>query len=127
MRHAARRPWVRKSTERRRGKEKAHMVWILVAILVLVAAAAVFYAARERRSRRLREGFGPEYQRTMAERGDRRAAESELREREQRREKFEIRELDPEVREHYTNEWRDAQRRFVDQPGAAVGEADRPG
>jgi len=100
------------------------MVWILVAILVLLAAGAVLYAARERRSRQLREGFGPEYQRTMAERGDRRAAESELRRREQRREQFEIRDLEPEVREHYADQWRGAQRRFVDQPVAAVGEAD---
>jgi len=101
------------------------MVWILVAILVVLAAAALLYVARERRSRRLREGFGPEYQRTMARRGDRRAAESELRERERRREEFEIRELEPKVREHYADRWRGAQRRFVDQPVAAVGEADR--
>jgi hypothetical protein len=101
------------------------MVWILVAILVLLAAGAVLYAARERRTRRLREGFGSEYERTLSERGDRRAAESELREREQRRDKLEIRELEPEVREHYAEQWRTEQRRFVDRPVAAVGEADR--
>jgi hypothetical protein len=100
------------------------MVWILVAVLVVLAAGAVLYAARERRTRRLREGFGPEYQRTMAQRGDRRAAESELREREKRRDQFEIRQLDRDVRDDYADRWRVAQRRFVDQPVSAVGEAD---
>lgn len=101
------------------------MVWILVAVLIVLAAGALLYAVRERRTHRLREGFGPEYQRTMEQRGDRRAAESELREREKRREQFEIRRLDPEVRDEYASRWRGAQRRFVDQPVKAVGEADQ--
>ena len=54
------------------------MVWVLVAILAIALAVAVVMLVRQRRSQQLREGFGPEYERTIAETGDRRAAESEL-------------------------------------------------
>jgi hypothetical protein len=101
------------------------MAWILVVVLAIVAAAAVLFALRERRSRELKQGFGPEYQRTVDEHGDdRRAAERELREREQRRAKLDIRELEPEDRERYAGRWQHAQRHFVDEPIAAVAEAD---
>jgi len=100
------------------------MEWIVVAILAALLVGAAALLARRRRSQQLREGFGPEYQRTVAEHGDRRAAESELLERRQRREELEIRELEPAARERYDERWRAAQRRFVDEPGQAVAEAD---
>jgi hypothetical protein len=100
------------------------MVWVLVAILAIALAAAAVLLVRQRRSQQLREGFGPEYDRTIAETGDRRSAESELAERRERRSKLEIRELDPDTRDRYAERWRGAQRTFVDQPAAAVAEAD---
>jgi hypothetical protein len=100
------------------------MVWVLVAILAIALAVAVVVLVRQRRSQQLREGFGPEYERTIAETGDRRAAENELAERRERRAELEIRELDAESRERYIERWRATQRAFVDQPAAAVGEAD---
>ena len=42
----------------------------------------------------------------------------------QRHDQFEIRDLEPAARDRYAERWRGAQRRFVDQPGPAVGEAD---
>jgi hypothetical protein len=101
------------------------MVWVIVAVLVIALAVAAVVIARQRRSQRLQEGFGPEYGRTLAEKGDRREAESELLERRDRRQQLEIRQLDPDSRERYAERWRGAQRTFVDQPGAAVAEADR--
>ena len=101
------------------------MVWVIVAVLVIALIVAGVVIARQRRSQRLQEGFGPEYGRTLAEKGDRRAAESELLERRERRQQLEIRELDPESRERYSERWAAAQRTFVDQPAAAVAEADR--
>ena len=86
--------------------------------------AAGVVIARQRRSQQLQEGFGPEYGRALADHGDRREAESELRERRERHEQLEIRELEPEARERYSERWRGAQSTFVDQPMAAVGEAD---
>jgi hypothetical protein len=101
------------------------MVWVIVAVLVIALVIAGVVIARQRRSQRLQEGFGPEYGRTLAEKGDRRAAESELLERRERREQLEVRELDPESRERYAERWQAAQRTFVDQPSVAVADADR--
>jgi hypothetical protein len=100
------------------------VVWVLIVVLLIALVAAGVVIARQRRSQQLQEGFGPEYGRTLAERGDRREAEAELRERRGRREQLEIRELEPEARDRYADRWRGAQRAFVDQPAAAVGEAD---
>lgn len=96
---------------------------IVVAILVAIAVALV---ARRRRSRQLRERFGPEYDRTVVQqRGDSRRAEETLAEREKRVESFTLRTLTPVDREAYAMEWATVQRRFVDDPSAAVGTADR--
>jgi hypothetical protein len=98
---------------------------VIVAVIVIALIVAGLIVARQRRSQQLQEGFGPEYDRAVEERGgDRREAEAELRERRDRREKFEVRDLDPVARDRYAERWRGAQRRFVDQPGPAVGEAD---
>jgi len=48
-----------------------------------------------------------------------------LRERRERREQLEIRQLSAEARSRYTAEWRAVQERFVDEPDTAVREADR--
>jgi FtsZ-interacting cell division protein ZipA len=101
------------------------MVYVIVAIVVIALVIAALLVARQRRSQQLQEGFGPEYERTVEERGgDQRAAEAELQERRLRREEFEVRDLDRGARDRYAERWRAAQRRFVDQPGPAVGEAD---
>jgi FtsZ-interacting cell division protein ZipA len=101
------------------------MVIVIVAIVLIALVVGALVLARQRRSQQLQKGFGPEYDRAVEERGgDRRQAEAELVERRQRREQFDIRELEPAVRDRYAERWRAAQRRFVDQPGPAVAEAD---
>jgi hypothetical protein len=101
------------------------LVWIIVAIVVIAALAAVGVAlARRRRTERLQSRFGPEYERVVSESGDQRRAEAELQDRFSRRQQFEIRELDPASRERYGERWRHAQAHFVDQPAAAIAEAD---
>lgn len=101
-------------------------VWVVIALVVLaVVAFLAWSAAKRRQTGKLREGFGPEYERTVAERGDRRSAERELEERQKLREELEIHPLPPSTREHYGGEWRAVQGRFVDDPAGAVGEADR--
>src|SRR5436190_14346622 len=100
--------------------------WVLIAIAVVLVIAGVAWAVyRQRRSRALRERFGPEYEKTVAERGGRSKAESDLAARQKRREQLDIRPLDPAARERYQNDWHTTQARFVDDPSAAVGEADR--
>ena len=101
------------------------MVWVIVAIVVVVALVAAGVALMQRRrSEALQQRFGPEYERVVDERGDRREAESELLERSRRRERFEVRPLDAAAREQYADRWKHAQREFVDQPTAAIAEAD---
>jgi hypothetical protein len=99
--------------------------WILIAVGVVVAAALVFVALALQRTKRLRERFGPEYDRTVEQRGGRREGEAELASRVERRERLEIRPLAPESRERYVESWREVQAGFVDDPAAAVGDADR--
>ena len=100
---------------------------LLVAILVVVILLALlaFFAGRQRRSRKLQDTFGPEYDRTVEEAGDRRAAETELRERTERRAGFDIVPLESEARARYIEAWRSTQAQFVDEPVEATREADR--
>jgi len=101
------------------------MVIVILAIVAIALIVVALLLMRQRRSQQLQEGFGPEYDRTVEERGgDRREAEAELRERRERREQFEVRDLEPAARDRYADRWRTAQRRFVDEPAPAVGEAD---
>ncbi len=100
------------------------MLYVILVILVIALLVAALVIMRQRRSQELQERFGPEYEREVGERGDRGEAEAELRERTRRREALEIRELEPAAQDRYAERWRNAQRRFVDQPGPAVGEAD---
>jgi FtsZ-interacting cell division protein ZipA len=99
--------------------------WILIVVAVVaVISLAVWAAMRARRTRQLRSTFGPEYDRTVQTRESRKDAESELQARRRRREQLTIRPLGPEQRERYRTQWQAVQSRFVDQPGAAVREAD---
>jgi hypothetical protein len=102
--------------------------WFVVAVVILVIAVVAFLAmsmARRKRTERLEEHFGPEYERAVGEVGDQRAAEKELVARERRRQKLNIVALAPEARANYAERWRTVQTAFVDEPSVAVGEADR--
>lgn len=102
------------------------LIWVAVAVVVVVAIAAVAYLVlRHQRRGRLRERFGPEYERTLAEQENRGAAEQELRAREERVAELDIRPLTPESRRTYAVRWTEVQKRFVDAPGFAVTEADQ--
>jgi len=99
------------------------MTWVLVGVVVVLLVVIGLLLARQQRSRQLKQDFGPEYQRAVAQHGDQRSAEKELTDRRRRVQKFEIRPLAPGSRERYTERWGATQRHFVDEPVAAVGEA----
>ncbi len=102
--------------------------WLIVLIILVVLAIVAYLAVmlmQRRRTEQLRDQFGPEYDRTVAERGDVRGAESDLAERRSRRERLEIRPLSADARSRYADAWRVTQTRFVDQPDDAVQEANR--
>ncbi len=101
------------------------IVWIVLAVAVVLVAGVVVIAARRRRSAQLQERFGPEYDRAVEQRDDRREAESELAARAKRRDSLDVRPLEPDARERYATEWQEIQKRFVDEPQEAVREADQ--
>src|SRR5262245_14232650 len=99
------------------------IIAICVAILVVVGAAVWFIYERNR-TRRLRQRFGPEYDRRITAVGSRRQAESELARSEARADKVKIRPLNASDRATFMEDWRLCQARFVDDPGGAVNDAD---
>lgn len=104
----------------------SELVWILIAVLIIAALAVAGWSlARRRRSTRLKEHFGTEYERTVGELGEQRAAEADLVAREKKRKKLDIVDLTPEARQEHIATWQKVQTDFVDEPLDAVGRAER--
>lgn len=97
---------------------------ILVVVLLAVLAAAGWYLGGLARSRRLRTRFGPEYDRSLQSAENRRAAERELAARQKRHAQLNLRPLSVAARARYVEEWARLQEEFVDDPAAAVADAD---
>ncbi len=97
---------------------------IVIVVAILVIGFLVWATTRRQRSRQLRSRFGPEYDRLVRQRGGTRRAEDELQRRTERVRRLSIRPLRPEERERYAGLWRKKQARFVDDPAAAVLDAD---
>ena len=103
--------------------DQATIIAIVVGILVLAVVGWLVW--QRQRSEQLRARYGPEYERTVTEVGDKRRAESELVKRKQRVEQLDIRPLSAEQQTGYMRQWRAVQTRFVDDPKSAVTDADR--
>lgn len=102
--------------------------WVIVAIiaaavLIVIVALATWMYMRSRRTGELRETFGPEYERTVGERG-RGAGEQELLERRERVSRIDVRPLSEPEHERFTAAWTSTQAKFVDDPSIAISEAD---
>jgi hypothetical protein len=100
---------------------------IVVAVLVAVAAiaAAGWVYLQKKQTVRLRSRFGSEYDRLAADEGGRGRAEKTLHEREKRVEKLNLVALSTADRDRFAGAWRLEQAGFVDDPRAAVANADR--
>lgn len=96
---------------------------IVIVVVIVVVIAALAIGAFEMRRRRLRQQFGPEYDRLVSETGNRRKAEAELAGRQRRVAKLDIRSLTREENARYQGEWNAIQERFVDTPAQSVTEA----
>jgi hypothetical protein len=102
--------------------------WILIAALVVIVVLGIVVGlsfGRRKRSARLKEQFGAEYDRTVAELGEQRAAEAELVARQKKHNKLDIVSLAPEARREHAATWARVQADFVDDPQDAVGRAER--
>ena len=99
---------------------------IILGILVIALVAVVAWTfLRKRHSQQLREHFGPEYQEAVRTHGNPARAEAELENRRKRVEKLDIHPIPSPEQERFARQWRATQARFVDDPGAAVREAEQ--
>jgi hypothetical protein len=98
----------------------AQILILLLVVAVIVVGALVFLAVRKRRSQKLRERFGPEYDRVVRKEGDVHKGERVLEFRQDRREKIQVRSLSPTDRSSFRYRWNEVQSRFVDDPKGTV-------
>jgi FtsZ-interacting cell division protein ZipA len=97
---------------------------IIVIIVVVVAVVVLLTAAMAMaRRRRLKQRFGPEYDRVVEEKHGQLRGEAELAGRQRRVQRLDIRPLSATARATYAGEWTAVQEQFVDQPESAVAEA----
>ena len=99
---------------------------ILFVILVLVIVGGILgvvYAGRKR-TERLSDHFGTEYDRTVETAGDQKKAITELEQRQKHVDALNIRPLTMPEREQYLADWKEVQSKFVDEPDRAIIDAD---
>jgi hypothetical protein len=101
--------------------------WLIIAavVVVIVIGAVVATTVRRRNSERLKSRFGVEYARTVEAAGDPRSAEAELRDREKRVKRLQIKPLAEADRARFSEAWRRIQTEFVDDPAGAFSRADK--
>jgi type II secretory pathway pseudopilin PulG len=103
--------------------------WILIAAIVVVAIPAVIVTVgivrNRRKTQRLKQHYGREYERLLSENGSEKAANRELTTRERKRSKLDIVPLTPAALSNFTARWQEVQASFVDNPASAVCVADR--
>jgi hypothetical protein len=97
---------------------------LIILAVVAVLAIGAWLFLQQRQSKHLRSRFGSEYDHEVEEKGSPRKAEAELAKREKRVKKLDIRPIEPAAREGFRRRWTELQARFVDEPPAAVAEAD---
>jgi FtsZ-interacting cell division protein ZipA len=100
------------------------LVVIIVAIVAVVIIVAAFLYDRRRRSVRLQQKFGPEYDRLVHQHGDPHRAETILSEREKRVSHLKLHTLPQAEQQRYLEQWTFVQKQFVDDPRGAVSAAD---
>ncbi|MCT9092362.1 hypothetical protein N4G70_26330 [Streptomyces sp. ASQP_92] len=100
-------------------------VLVVAAVVIVIVAAVLVIGFGQRRGRRLKKRFGPEYEHVvLRHKGDTNAAEAELGDRVRRHGALKERSLSAEAREGYAAQWVDIQAQFIDSPSTAVADAD---
>lgn len=97
------------------------MIVVIMSVVVLLAVGWILYDRR--RSNHLQKRFGPAYDQTVSEIGNRRQAEAQLRWRETHARQLRSRPMDASDRERFLSQWQQCQALFVDDPAGAVEEA----
>ena len=102
-----------------------YIILTVVLVLVVGVVLSLVYSSRNRRSARLQNKFGPEYDHTLEAMGGKKKGQKELEERQKHIKALDIHALSPSERGRYLTDWAVVQSKFVDQPGQAIGNADR--
>jgi hypothetical protein len=101
-----------------------YIIIAVVLVLVIVGAILGLVFSRRKRTERLHDHFGPEYDHTVQTLGDEKKAQTELEERQKHVKALDIQPLSVEEHERYVAEWTAVQSKFVDEPGQAIIDAD---
>jgi len=101
-------------------------VFIAVVLIMVIMGVilGLIFAARNKRSERLHDQFGTEYDHTVKTMGNEKKAQIELDERQKHVKALNIRPLSIDERERYLADWASVQSKFVDEPGQAIIDAD---
>lgn len=99
------------------------VVLVIVALAVAALIGCLIYI-RRRHTELLRTRFGPEYERSLREKGNATRAEEELKRRLDRVSHLDLHPLPEPARQRYWERWLGVQRTFVDDPRFAVTAAD---
>ncbi len=104
--------------------EPKYIALAVVVVVAIIVLAVIYVRDRQANRAKLRERFGPEYNRAVQQHGSESRADAQLADRAKRVDKLNVRELTPVERDRFTNQWNALQLRFVDSPKGAVAEAD---
>lgn len=104
-------------------------MWIAIgaaagAVAVLLIVGLIAMNSGSKRRKRLRNEFGPEYDRSVRTMG-RRKAERDLSDAEERVADYDLRPLDPEEARKLSDEWSSVELQFIQSPGDAIYRADQ--
>jgi hypothetical protein len=100
------------------------IVLAAVIVVVLLIAFVKYRQQQAKRHQRIRERFGPEYDRLVTTTGSASKAERELEAREKRAARYKIRTLSPDEQLRFAARWQKVQAEFVDNPKVSLGHAD---
>jgi hypothetical protein len=95
-----------------------------VLLIAVVIAVVAWLAMQKQRSLKLKQRFGPEYDRAVTDFGGRTRAEAELMKRKERVARLNIVPLTAADALKFSQAWNELQGRFIDNPKGVVSEAD---
>jgi hypothetical protein len=96
-----------------------------ILLIALGIAVVVWFAMQKQRSAKLKQRFGPEYDRAVIDFGGRTRAEAELTQRAQRVARLKLVPLTAADAARFSEAWSTLQGRFIDSPKGVVVEADQ--
>jgi hypothetical protein len=102
-----------------------NLIIAVAVVLVFGLIIGLIYFTRSKRTTGLKDKFGTEYDQTVKDMGGKKKAQTELEARQEHVKGLDIRPLTASEKSRFLTDWAVVQSKFVDQPGQAIGNADR--